>query len=46
MRSDECAPRDVSKLNGLKGLAKGKKEAISTSDEDDTKAAAAPVKQE
>ena len=45
MRRDECAPRDVSKLTGFKGLAKGNTEAISTSEEDDTNAAA-PVKQE
>ena len=45
MRSDECAPRDVSKLTGFKGLAKGNTEAISTSEEDDTNAVA-PVKQE
>jgi len=37
---DVCAPRDVSKLSGFKGLAKGNTEAVSTSEvEDDIKAA-------
>jgi len=42
---DVCAPRDVSKLNGLKGLAKGNSVAASTSEEEGAKATE-PVKQE
>ena len=42
---DICAPRDVSKLNGLKGLAKGNSVAASTSEEEGAKATE-PVKQE
>ena len=45
LQAARLSSSDVSKLTGFKGLAKGNTEAISTSEEDDTNAAA-PVKQE